>query len=115
MATPKGKFIEALKFLKTLQDKGITGVYTDEIPNRVYREILMKNGFLKEVTKGWYITSDPAEREGESTSWYTAFWEFCVKFLTYKFGEEWCLTADQSLMIHARNRAVPQQLVIRSP
>jgi len=115
MATPKEKFIEALKFLKTLQDKGITGVYTDEIPNRAYREILMKNGFLKEVTKGWYIPSDPAEREGESTSWYTAFWEFCVKFLTYKFGEEWCLTADQSLMIHAGNRAVPQQLVIRSP
>ncbi|PLK44868.1 Fic family protein [Emticicia sp. TH156] len=115
MATPQEKFIEALKFLKTLQDKGITGIYTDEIPSRAYREILIKNGFLKEVTKGWYIPSDPAEREGESTSWYMAFWEFCTKFLTHKFGEDWCLTADQSLMIHAGNRAVPQQLVVRSP
>lgn len=115
MATPQEKFIEALKFLKTLQDKGITGIYTDEIPSRAYREILIKNGFLKEVTKGWYIPADPAEKDGESTSWYTAFWEFCIKFLNHKFRDDWCLTADQSLFIHAGNRAVPQQLVVRSP
>lgn len=115
MATPREKFTEALKFLKGLQDKNITGINTDEIPSRVYREILIKNGFIKEVTKGWYILSDPTEKDGESTSWYTAFWEFCTKFLNHKFGNDWCLTADQSLFIHAGNRAVPQQLVVRTP
>ncbi len=115
MATPREKFVEALKFLKGLQDKGVVAIHTEEIPNRTYREILLKNGFLKDITKGWYIPSDPAEKEGESTAWYSSFWEFCAKFLNYKFGEGWCLTADQSLFIHAGNRAVPQQLMVRTP
>jgi fido (protein-threonine AMPylation protein) len=115
MATPREKFVEALKFLQQLQETGVTGIYTDEIPNRTYRKILVKNGFLKEVVKGWYIAADPAEKDGETTSWYSAYWEFCTKFLTHKFGESWCLSADQSLLIHAGNWAVPQQLMVRSP
>lgn len=115
MATPRERFAEALKLLKELQDKGIVGIYTDEIPSRVYREILVKNGFLKEVTKGWYTATNPVEREGETTSWYSSYWEFCAKFLEHKYGSEWCLSADQSLSIHAGNWAVPPQLVVRSP
>jgi hypothetical protein len=26
----------------------------------------LKNGFIREVTKGWYIPTDPAEKEGET-------------------------------------------------
>ncbi len=115
MATPREKFVEALKFLKGLQDKGIVAIHTEEIPSRTYREILLKNGFLKDVTKGWYIPSDPGAKEGESTAWYSSFWEFCAKFLDHKFRENWCLTADQSLLIHTGNRAVPQQLMVRTP
>lgn len=115
MATPREKFVEALKILKELQDKGHIAVHTDEIPSRVYREILMKNGFLKEVTKGWYIAASPMERDGETTSWYSSYWEFCSKFLEYKYGSGWCLSADQSVLIHAGNWSVPPQLFIRSP
>lgn len=115
MATPGERLAAALKILKDLQDQGAVGIYTDEIPNRVYREILVKYGFLKMVTKGWYISSDPAEKEGETTSWYSSFWEFCAKFLHYKYRDDWCLSADQSLLLHAGNRSVPPQLMIRSP
>lgn len=115
MATPQERFAEALKILKTLQDKGEVAIYTDEIPNRIFREILVKQGFLKEVTKGWYISAHPAERPGETTSWYSSYWEFCVKFLESKYGDGWCLSADQSLAIHAGNWSVPSQLVVRSP
>ncbi len=114
MATPRERLVESLKFLKELQDNGIVGIHTDEIPNRKYRELLLKNGFIREVTKGWYMPTDPAEKEGETTSWYSAYWDFIGKFLNYKFGEDWCLSADQSLLIHAGNNAVPQQLMIRS-
>lgn len=115
MATPREKFVEALKLLKELQDKGHIAVHTDEIPSRVHREILVKNGFLTEVTKGWYIAADPMESDGETTSWYNSYWEFCAKFLEYKYGSDWCLSADQSVLVHAGNWAVPPQLFIRSP
>lgn len=115
MATPKEKFIEALKLLKQLQEKGHVAIQTEEIPTRVHREILVKNGFLKEVTKGWYIAVDPMERDGETTSWYSSYWGFCSKFLEYKYGTDWCLSADQSVLIHAANWSVTPQLFIRSP
>lgn len=40
MATPRERFVEALKFLQELQKKGIVGIHTDDMPNRKYREIL---------------------------------------------------------------------------
>lgn len=33
MATPRERFAEALTFLKDLQDQGIVGIHTDDIPN----------------------------------------------------------------------------------
>ena len=115
MATPKERFVEALKFLHELQTKGVVGIYTDDMPNRKYREILVKNGFIKEVTKGWYIAANPEEREGETTAWYSSYWDFIVAFLNRKYDDNWCLSADQSLLLHAGNQSVPQQLIIRSP
>ena len=115
MATPKEKFAEALVTLKELQDKGSAGFYTEEIPNRSKREILLKNSFIKEVSKGWYVSADPSEAPGDTTSWYSCYWEFCAKFIRHKYGENWCLSADQSLMIHAGNWTVPTQLQLRSP
>lgn len=115
MATPRERFVEALKFLQELQEKGIVGIHTDDIPNRKYREILSKNGFIREVAKGWYITISPEEKDGETTAWYSSYWDFVAVFLERKYGDNWCLSADQSLLLHAANQSVPQQLLVRSP
>src|SRR5690606_16911414 len=115
MATPRERFVEALTFLKDLQDKGVVGIYTDDLPNAKYRQLLVKNGFIREVTKGWYIDKDPNEKEGETTAWYSSYWDFIVRFLDHKYDGNWCLSADQSLLIHAGNWTVPQQLIVRSP
>ena len=114
MASPKEKFIEALKTLKAIQDKGIVAIYTTELPSN-HRSILVKNGFLIEVSKGWYMPCDPAEIKGDSTPWYSSYWDFCARFLEKKYGNNWCISPEQSLMIHAGNWTVPAQLVIRSP
>lgn len=114
MATPRERFVEALTFLKELQDQGIVGIHTEDIPNVKHRRLLVKNGFIREVTKGWYIATDPNEKEGETTSWYSSYWEFITRFLQRKYGDDWCLSADQSLLLHAGNRTVPQQLLVRS-
>jgi len=115
MATPRERFVEALKFLQQVQEKGVIGIHTNDIPNRKFRELLTKNGFIKEVVKGWYIAADPQASDGETTAWYSAYWDFIAVFLKHKYGDDWCLSADQSLLLHAGNPAVPQQLLIRSP
>lgn len=115
MATPQERFVEALNILKGLQEKSIVGIYTDDIPTARYRQLLVKNGFIREVTKGWYIARDPAEKDGETTSWYSSYWDFIAQFLSYKYGENWCLSAEQSLLLHAGNWSVPQQVLVRSP
>nr|WP_295924711.1 Fic family protein [uncultured Dyadobacter sp.] len=115
MATPQERFAQALNILKALQEKGIVGIFTDDIPTARYRQLLIKNGFIREVTKGWYIAMDPAEKEGETTSWYTSYWDFIAQYLNHKYGENWCLSAEQSLLLQAGNWSVPRQLLVRSP
>ncbi len=85
------------------------------MPNRKYREILSKNGFIREIAKGWYIPTSPEEKDGETTAWYSSYWDFVAVFLERKYGDNWCLSADQSLLLHAANQSVPQQLLVRSP
>jgi hypothetical protein len=114
MATPGEKFAEALSTLKALQDDGQVAIYTKELPT-AQRALLIKKGFLKEVSKGWYIPCNPSENPGDSTSWYSAYWDFCAKYLEHKYGTNWCISPEQSLLIHAGNWTVPTQLIIRSP
>jgi hypothetical protein len=65
--------------------------------------------------KGWYIPSRPDEAAGGSTAWYATFWDFCAAYLRERFGEDWCLSPEQSLLLHIGNRTVPRQLLVRSP
>jgi hypothetical protein len=82
---------------------------------RTHRERLLRNGFIKEVMKGWYIPARPEEPAGESTAWYASFWGFCADYLKSRFGNQWCLSPKQSLSIHSGNWNVPGQLLVRTP
>ena len=115
MATPGEKLAESLKVLHELQaEKKVSAIKTTEI-SRTHRERLIKNGFLIDVAKGWYIIVDPNNNAGDSTSWYTSFWQFCSKYLNEKYGNEYCISAEQSLLIHLGNYTVPDQLIVRAP
>lgn len=113
MATPSEKLAESLEALKKLQDGGTAAIRSRDL-SRTHRERLMKNGFLQEVIKGWYIPSRPDETSGESTSWYACFWDFCASYLESRFGEDWCLSPEQSLALHTGNMTVPGQLLVRT-
>jgi fido (protein-threonine AMPylation protein) len=114
MATPAEKLADALEVLHALQNKGMVTIHTSDI-STVYRQRLIKNGFLKEVLKGWYIPSSPEEMPGDSTSWYANYWEFCGRYISEKYGDEYILSADYSLQLHSGNQMVPTQLLIRAP
>lgn len=115
MATPAEKLAQSLEELKKLQnEKGIAVIRSNDL-SRVHKERLVSNGFLKEVIRGWYITSRPDEREGDTTSWYTSFWYFAYVYLNERFGDTWCLSPEQSLSLHSGNFTIPKQLLVRSP
>jgi hypothetical protein len=103
-----------LDALHALQNKGIVAIHTSD-NGTVKRQRLTKNGFLKEVLKGWYIPSSPDEMPGDSTSWYANYWEFCSRYISENYGDGYIVSADYSLQLHSGNQTVPVQLLIRAP
>jgi hypothetical protein len=113
MAKPSEKLAESLNVLHKLQERGLVAIRSGDL-TRTHRERLSQNGFLREVIKGWYISSRPDEASGESTAWYTSFWPFCAAYLQHLKGNNWCLSPEQSLSLHAENWTVPKQLLVRA-
>jgi hypothetical protein len=54
MATPGQKLAESFEKLKELQDQSFVGITSDDL-SRVHRGRIIRNGFIREVEKGWYI------------------------------------------------------------
>ena len=113
MENSNEKLAESLELLKKLHDEGIIAIKSEEL-SRTHRERLLKSGFLKKITKGWYLAAPPDERPGDSTSWFASYWEFCARYLE-DYGNAYIISPDQSLQIHSDNWTVPQQLIIRTP
>ena len=111
MATPSEKLSASLEYLHELQGKGVIAIQSHDL-SRTHRTRLIKNGFLQEIIKGWYIPSRPDEVEGESTAWYVSFWDFCTAYLNARFDQAWCLSPEQSLLLHTENYTIPQQLLV---
>ena len=113
MPSAAEKLASSLEELEALQSKGAIAIRSKDI-SRTHRERLVKAGFLKEVMKGWYIPSRPDETIGESTAWYTSYWGFCSQYLSDRFGNDWSLSPEQSLILHAGDTTVPAQLLVRA-
>ena len=41
--------------------------------------------------------------------------EFCTAYCTERFGADWHLSPEQSLLLHAENTVIPPQLIIYTP
>ena len=113
MATPAEKLADSLRELHRLQKEGQIAIRSNEL-SRTHRERLSNAGYLTEVLRGWYIPTRPDQPPGESTPWYASFWQFCAKYLDERFGQDWCLSPEQSILILTGNRNVPKQLLIRA-
>ena len=114
MATPNEKLAASLAQLQKLQGRGRRVFRSAEL-TRVHRERLVRNGFLREVMKGWLISSSPDADPGDTTPWFASFWEFCAAYCTARFGPDWRISPEQSLLLHAENTVIPQQVIIYTP
>ena len=61
-----------------------------------------------------------APAPADTTPWYMHpffffFWEFCARYSEERFSDEWHLSPEQSLLLHAENTVIPTQVVINSP
>ena len=75
--------------------------------------ILLRCSFSNHCPKKSWGGGD--EAPGDSTTWYASFWGFCAAYLSARFGQNWCLSPEPSLLLHAGNRTVPVQLLVRTP
>jgi hypothetical protein len=112
--SPQPKLADSLEALHGLQRQGLVAIRSRDL-SRTHRERLVENGFLREVIKGWYVAARPDDTAGDSTPWYASFWDFCAAYLSERFGDQWCLSPEQSLALHGGNRTVPAQLLVRAP
>jgi fido (protein-threonine AMPylation protein) len=114
MATPAERLTASLEALHRLQKDGRRVFRSSEL-SRLHRERLLKNGFLQQVIRGWLISSSPNTPPGDTTPWYASFWEFCASYCTDRFRDEWHLSPEQSIMVHAEATAIPTQVIIYAP
>jgi hypothetical protein len=82
---------------------------------RVHRERLRDAGFLNEVVKGWYLQTRPNDGVGDSTAWFASVREFIAGYCAERFGDDWHVGPEQSLLMHSGERSLPTQLQVWSP
>jgi hypothetical protein len=114
MATLHQKLAISLERLQKLQSGGRRVFRSKEFP-RTHRERLLAQGFLREVIRGWVITTSPDAAPGDTTPWFASFWEFCARYCEFRFGKDWHLSPEQSLLLHAEDTVIPKQVVVYSP
>jgi hypothetical protein len=74
------------------------------------RVLLLERGYLREILKGWYFVSDPLAAPGDTTPFFANYWEYLASYLSERFGRDYCLTAEHSLLRQAHHNVVPRQL-----
>lgn len=82
-----------------------------QLPTRD-RALLVKQGFLREILKGWYFVADPLAEPGDTTPFYANFWEYLAAYLEDRFGSDYRLNAEQSVMCHAFCNTAPKQVSV---
>ena len=114
MATPNEKLATSLEALMHLQQSGRRVIQATEL-SRTHRERLLANGFLQEIVKGWLMPARPDDKPGDTTPWYAALRDFIRGYCDQKFGEQWRVSPEQSLMLHTGSVILPKQVQIHTP
>jgi len=102
--------VKSLKKLHQLQKSGNVFQSSELSPTDI--RVLKKSGFIKPIIKGWYHLNSPDSMEKESTIWYASVWEFVAKYLKHRFKDNYCLNAEASLSLHAKDTIIPKQIIV---
>lgn len=113
MAKKNKTLADALDALSRIQDRRETVVRSGELEAHHVRALL-SGGYLAPIIKGWYHISEPAAREGDTTSWTISFWSFIHRYCEGRFGTDWVLSPEASIALHAGIDVAPKQILVSS-
>ena len=89
------------------------GIVQSSGMQRPDRERLQRAGWLQPIIKSWYLFGlSPDAGPGSTALWYGHFWDFARYYLTDRFGEDYCLSAECSLDLHTGSTTIPRQVVV---
>jgi len=76
--------------------------------------LLIKNGYLKKIIKGWYLLDADlsVQKTGESALWYESMWVFIEQYLSSRFDANYWLSSEASLDLLTDNNSMPAQIVV---
>lgn len=115
MASIQEKLADSLAVLKEYQERTDGAIiHGQNALGTTHTRRLVQNGYLEQIIKGWYMCTFPG-MEGDTTAWYVSYWSFIASYSNSRFGDQWCLTPEESLDFYAGCSVVPRQLIIRSP
>ncbi len=106
--TPNERLAESLE---RLQQCAPGGIYrSGGLSQRDFKRV-SQAGYLQEIIKGWYHLSNPMAPPGV-TLWHGHYWGFLSAYLAERYGDDYCLAADTSLLVHSGLTAVPTEIVV---
>lgn len=75
------------------------------------RALLQKQGYLHRIIRGWhFLTSNViADR---STVWPYFYWSFLRSYLRERFGPDYCISPETSILLHTDSTAIPTQVSV---
>ena len=112
MMKTQPKIAQALQRVREIADRDHAHIVTTNDITRQDREILIHAGWLQEITKGWYMLTRPDLAAGDSAAWYANFWDFLRIYLGRRYGDDYCLSAEASLALHAGCTVLAQQIIV---
>ena len=115
MMTTQPKIAQALQRVREIADRDHAHIVTTNDITRQDREILIHADWLQEITKGWYMLTRPDLAAGDSAAWYANFWDFLRIYLGRRYGDDYCLSAEASLALHAGCTVLAQQIIVITP
>ncbi len=112
--TKKERLAEALR---EAHDAVVNNVVHSQNLSKNNRTLLVQEGYLKQIIKGWYLLDADllAEKAGESALWYESVWAFVGQYIEDKFGTDYWLSPELSLDILTENNALPKQIIAYTP
>lgn len=113
MTQPNEKLAVSLERLRELQED-VRRIFRSDDFSREQREILLETGWLHQVIKGWLMSASPDADPGDTTPWYASFWEFCARYCTHRFGDQWHLSPRHSLLLRTGDSHIPEQVIVHA-
>lgn len=107
------KLAEALEKARKLTEINACQVIYSSQLERKDRELLQRMGWLERLIRGWYLLVRPDIASGDTTPWFSNFWDFLRLYLSRRYGDNYILSAESSLILHTESSLIPQQVVVQ--